>query len=137
MTEPIVVSVLIEIPRGSRIKRGADGAADFISPFANPFDYGCIPGTLAGDGDPIDAIVLSTLPVPRIRGEWVETQRLAVVDFVDAGQLDPKWICGEVFSEKDRLAVTRFFTRYARMKRALYRFRREPGPTMFRGFLET
>ena len=35
---PIELEVVIEIPRGSFLKRGSDGQVDFVSPFPCPFN---------------------------------------------------------------------------------------------------
>jgi inorganic pyrophosphatase len=37
------VDVVIEVPRGSFIKRGSTGHVDFISPLPCPFNYGSRP----------------------------------------------------------------------------------------------
>lgn len=41
--EPPEVEVVIEIPRGSFLKRGSTGHIDFISPLPCPFNYGSLP----------------------------------------------------------------------------------------------
>lgn len=66
------IDVMIEIPKGSRNKYEYDSEKKLIrfdrmlfSPVHYPADYGFIPGTLALDGDPLDALVLvweSTFP---------------------------------------------------------------------------
>jgi inorganic pyrophosphatase len=60
------VEVVIEIPRGSFLKRGWDGSVDFISPFPCPFNYGAIQDYIGGDGDLLDAVVLG----PRLSIPW-------------------------------------------------------------------
>jgi inorganic pyrophosphatase len=59
------VRVVVESPRGSRVKIAFDpelGAFAFSRALPTgitfPFDFGFVPGTLANDGDPLDAIVL-------------------------------------------------------------------------------
>jgi hypothetical protein len=39
---PPEVEVLIEIPRGSFVKRGSTGHVDFVSPLPCPFNYGSV-----------------------------------------------------------------------------------------------
>ncbi len=63
------VKVLIEIPKGSNNKYEYDHDRDeffldrvLYSPLHYPADYGFIPETLAGDGDPVDVLVLITNP---------------------------------------------------------------------------
>lgn len=67
---PEEINVIIEIPQGSAVKYEIDadtGALEvdrFIgSASVYPFNYGFIPETLAADGDALDAMVISSLPV--------------------------------------------------------------------------
>lgn len=123
--------MLIESPRFSCIKRKANGGIDFVSPVPCPFNYGCVPTLLSGDGDPIDVVLLG----PRLpRGARVRSHVVAVVDFIDAGDPDPKWICSSgPISWPDRASVHAFFTIYARAKQLLNGLRRRPGLTVYRG----
>ncbi len=52
------VDVVIEVPRGSFLKRGSTGHVDFISPLPCPFNYGSVPSWLGLEGDLLDALVL-------------------------------------------------------------------------------
>ena len=68
-TQPNEVLALIEIPRGSRNKYEFDPETGRImldrvlySSVHYPADYGFIPETLAGDGDPLDILVLVQEP---------------------------------------------------------------------------
>ncbi len=63
-------AVVIEIPMGSHIKYEVDKETEtvFVDRFAfttmgYPLNYGFIPGTTAGDGDPVDVLVLSSYAV--------------------------------------------------------------------------
>lgn len=67
---PGEINVLIEIPQGVSVKYELDkeSGAIFVDRFlytdmGYPFNYGFVPGTLAGDGDPVDVLVLSSKPV--------------------------------------------------------------------------
>lgn len=67
---PEIVNVLIEVPLDSRVKYEFDKdnevmAVDRFLFFDKgyPANYGFIPNTLSGDGDPVDVLVLSPLPV--------------------------------------------------------------------------
>lgn len=58
-------TVIVETPRGSRAKYSFDPARGEFRlkralprGLAFPFDFGFVPGTIAEDGDPLDAIVL-------------------------------------------------------------------------------
>jgi inorganic pyrophosphatase len=55
---PPEVEVVIEIPRGSFLKRGSTGHIDFISPLPCPFNYGAVPTLLGLEGALLDAVVL-------------------------------------------------------------------------------
>ncbi|MFO0697010.1 MAG: inorganic diphosphatase [Polyangiales bacterium] len=122
-----LVTVEVEVPRFGFVKRRADGSVDFVSPIPCPFNYGSVPGTLAPDGDPIDAVVLGGR---RPRGARVEARVIGEVAFVDAGDADPKRICaiGEV-SPWERAQVVLFFRAYAHAKRWLNRLRGRSGRT--------
>src|SRR5690348_9129624 len=63
------VDVFVEIPRGSRAKYELDKASGRIrldrvlhSSVHYPADYGFVIDTLAGDGDPLDAVVIVEEP---------------------------------------------------------------------------
>ncbi|MCX4244972.1 inorganic diphosphatase [Paraliomyxa miuraensis] len=130
---PPRVTVTLEAPRGTFTKRRADGSLDFVSPLPSPFNYGYLEGTVAPDGDPLDAIVLG----PRRRlGERIDTEVLAVYGFLDRGQLDPKLVCGPPpLRAVDRRAVERFFWAYERLKRVIQRMRGQSEPTRALGWL--
>ena len=62
--------VVIEIPRGSKLKYEVDKRTGMLmldrvlySSVHYPANYGFIPQTLAGDGDPLDVLVLMQEPV--------------------------------------------------------------------------
>ena len=57
------IDVIIEVPRGTNVKYEKDGdriRVDRVlqTPHVYPGNYGYIPGTLGGDGDPLDALVV-------------------------------------------------------------------------------
>lgn len=130
---PATVTVVIEAPRLSMIKRRSDGRIDFISPLPCPYNYGSIPGRWADDGDPLDAVVMG----PRLpAGARVHLPVVGVIDFVDGGRGDPKVICAaDPLSPRQRRGLERFFAVYARFKRVLARARGGRGETRFRGWL--
>ncbi|MGZ6701184.1 MAG: inorganic diphosphatase [Gaiellaceae bacterium] len=92
------VLVFIEIPRGSRNKYEYDFARGDIvldrrlfTSTVYPADYGFIEGTLAEDGDPLDALVLAgdpTFPGCVIRGRAVGLFRM-----IDEKGPDNKLMC--------------------------------------------
>src|SRR5207244_12321784 len=66
---PDVVDVFVEIPRGSRAKYELDKQGGHIrldrvlhSSVHYPADFGFVMDTLAGDGDPLDAVVIVEAP---------------------------------------------------------------------------
>jgi inorganic pyrophosphatase len=127
------LTVVIDVPRGSFVKRGDDGTVDFVSPVPCPFNYGHVPGTLAADGDALDAVVLG----PKLSlGSTANVVTRARIDFIDAGHSDPKWVCaGAPLSPFERLQVAGFFRGYAVAKRLINRARGNRGPTRYLGWL--
>jgi inorganic pyrophosphatase len=92
------IFVVVEIPRGSRNKYEIDhdGGRVFLdrrlfTAMAYPADYGFVPDTLAGDGDPLDALVLLEDPV--YPGVWVEARPVGVLYMHDEAGEDAKLIC--------------------------------------------
>ncbi len=92
------IYVVVEIPRGSRNKYEIDhdGGRVFLdrrlfTAMAYPADYGFVPDTLAGDGDPLDALVLLEDPV--FPGVWVEARPIGVLYMRDEAGEDAKLIC--------------------------------------------
>lgn len=92
------VFVVIEIPRGSRNKYEIDHHDGRVfldrrlfTATTYPADYGFIPDTLGGDGDPLDALVLLDDPV--YPGVWVEARPVAVLYMQDEAGEDAKLIC--------------------------------------------
>ena len=112
-----VYQVIIETPRFGLIKRKANGAIDFISPVPCPFNYGRIDGTVSGDGDPLDAILLGER-VPL--GATHAAEHRATVHFVDDGKPDPKLVLSAAPITKAQAAqLQAFFSVYGVLKRAL------------------
>src|SRR3990172_11746849 len=85
---PEVVNVFIEIPSGSSVKYELDKESGviFVDRFLYtemefPFNYGFVPQTLAGDGDPIDVLVLSSKPV--VPGVVIPARPLGMLEMDD------------------------------------------------------
>ena len=95
------VVVFVEIPAGSRNKYEVDDETGAIfldrrlfTSTTYPADYGFIEGTLGGDADPLDALVLAgdpTFPGCRIRGRPIGLFRMT-----DEKGPDEKIICVSV-----------------------------------------
>ena len=124
-SEPPEVEVLIEVPRGSFLKRGSSGSIDFVSPLPCPFNYGAVPTLLGLEGDLLDALVLG----PRLRfGAHARVKAWGAVTLTDRGMSDDKLICSDRQpSQQDIERVLRFFHFYAKCKGLLNALRRRPG----------
>ncbi len=92
---PEVVNVFIEIPAGSSVKYELDKESGviFVDRFLYtemefPFNYGFIPGTLSGDGDPVDVLVLSSKPV--VPGVVIHSKPIAMIEMEDESGIDNK-----------------------------------------------
>ena len=129
---PHDINVVIEIPQGSQVKYEVDkdSGAVFVdrflfTPMAYPAAYGFIPGTLADDGDPADALVLA--PAPIVPGAVIRCRPIGMLQMEDESGQDEKIICvphdkihtqyTDVHKIEDLPAITRqgiehFFTRY-------------------------
>ena len=90
-----IINVVVEIPQGSNQKIEWDrkiGAMklDRIEPqiFAKPTNYGFIPQTPDEDGDELDALIITDLPLPT--GIYMEARVIGVMKFVDDGEVDDK-----------------------------------------------
>jgi inorganic pyrophosphatase len=129
---PPEVDVVIEISRGSFVKRGSTGHVDFVSPLPCPFNYGSVPSLLGLEGDLLDAVVLG----PRLaRGTHVRVKAWGAVILTDRGLQDDKLICSAGPPDADaRQRVLRFFRFYARCKGLLNFWRRRPGRNACEGW---
>lgn len=95
---PDCIHVVIEIPRGSRNKYEIDHETGAVyldrrlfTATTYPADYGFLPDTLAGDGDPLDALVLNDEPV--YPGVICEARPVGVLYMQDEAGEDAKLIC--------------------------------------------
>ena len=91
-----IINVVIEIPTNNKIEWRRDEKVmklDRVEPkvFAKPTNYGFIPQTLDEDGDELDALVITSDPLPT--GVYLKARVLGVLKFVDGGEVDDKIIC--------------------------------------------
>ena len=100
---PEIVNVQIEIPEGSRVKYEIDHDTNaiFVDRFlffdqGYPANYGSIPNTLSGDGDPVDVLVLC--PLPLVPGVVIPAKPIGMLETEDESGQDAKLIA--VPSEK-------------------------------------
>jgi len=126
--------VVIEIPRGSFLKRGSTGHLDFISPLPCPFNYGAVPSLVGLDGDLLDAVVLGPR-LPRGTRRWVSAW--GAITLTDRGMSDDKLICSELpLDSSTRRNVLHFFHFYAKCKALLNWWRRRPGRNACEGWCD-
>ena len=93
---PDVINVIIEIPmRGEPVKYEVDKetGAIFVDRFLEvsmvyPCNYGYVPHTLSGDGDPVDVLVPT--PVPLIPGSVVKCRPVGLLAMEDESGIDAK-----------------------------------------------
>ena len=130
---PHDINVVIEIPQGSAVKYEVDKDSGAIvvdrflfTPMAYPAAYGFIPGTLADDGDPADALVLTPY-ASVVPGAVIRARPIGMLKMEDESGQDEKIICVpndkvhpqftsvqkiEDLPEITRQAIEHFFTRY-------------------------
>ncbi len=94
---PIEVMAAIEIPAGSFIKYELDKVTGhpvvdrFQSvPMIYPANYGVISQTLAGDGDSLDVLVYTRVPIQT--GALILVRPIGVLKMIDGGEQDDKII---------------------------------------------
>jgi len=93
---PFEINVLIEVPlRSDPIKYEFDKetGAIFVDRYLYttmfyPCNYGFVPNTLSGDGDPIDVMVVGRMPV--LPGAILRARPIGVLKMIDEGGDDEK-----------------------------------------------
>ncbi len=104
---PTEVTAVIEIPTNERNKYELDKRLGVFrldrvlhSAVHYPGDYGFLPRTLGDDGDPLDVLVLMTIPV--FTGCLVDARPIGLFHLVDSGVADEKVLAvpmGDPYSE--------------------------------------
>lgn len=95
---PDEFNVIIEIPMNDnpvKYELDKESGAIFVDRFMQvsmfyPCNYGFIPSTLSGDGDPVDVLVLSNYPI--IQSAIVKCRLIGVLMMEDEAGLDEKII---------------------------------------------
>jgi inorganic pyrophosphatase len=94
---PRTVNAVIEIPQGSRCKYEIDKPSGLLkldrvifSSFYYPCNYGFIPQTYGDDKDPLDILVITSLPVVPLT--LMEAKVVGVMQMIDGGDADDKII---------------------------------------------
>ena len=110
---PDEINVIIEIPKDAEpVKYEVDKASGAIfvdrvlsTPMRYPCNYGYIPHTLSGDGDPADVLVL--MPLPLIPGSVIRVRTVGMLKMTDEAGEDTKLIAvpvSKVFPGHDNIA---------------------------------
>ena len=95
---PNEINVVIEIPKDAEpVKYEVDKASGAIfvdrvlsTPMRYPCNYGYVPQTLGGDGDPLDALVI--LPLPLVPGSVIRCRPVGMLRMTDEAGSDEKLI---------------------------------------------
>jgi inorganic pyrophosphatase len=94
---PRTVNAVIEIPQGSRAKYEIDKDSGLLkldrviySSFYYPCNYGFIPQTYGDDKDPLDILVITSLPVQPLC--FMKAKVVGVMQMIDSGDADDKII---------------------------------------------
>ena len=128
------IEAIIEIPRGSRNKYEYDHERGFFrldrvlySSVHYPTDYGFIEGTLAGDGDPLDVLVI--VEEPTFTGCHMRARPIGTLEMYDEAGSDEKILAvpmddprfGDITAldqlhEHWRLEIAAFFRTYKELQ---------------------
>ena len=93
---PDDINVIIEIPANSqpvKYEVDKDSGALFVDRFMStamfyPANYGYIPQTLSEDGDPVDVLVIT--PLPLLSGSVIRCRPIGVLNMTDEAGADAK-----------------------------------------------
>ena len=85
----------IEIQKGGKVKYELDKETGLVifdrllsTSMVYPANYGFIPRTLGGDGDPLDVLVITTEPLNS--GVLVEAKPIGIINMIDDGEANEK-----------------------------------------------
>ena len=110
---PEEINVIIEIPKDAEpVKYEVDKATGAIfvdrvlsTPMRYPCNYGYVPQTLGGDGDPLDALVI--LPLSLVPGSVIRCHPVGMLKMTDEAGADEKLVV---------VPVDKVFAGYAHIK---------------------
>ncbi|MEO8672952.1 MAG: inorganic diphosphatase [Tahibacter sp.] len=110
---PNEINVIIEIPKDAEpVKYEVDKATGAIfvdrvlsTPMRYPCNYGYVPHTLCGDGDPVDVLVV--IPMPLIPGSVIRCRPVGMLRMQDEAGEDTKLIA---------VPIDKVFNGYAHIK---------------------
>ncbi len=154
-TAPEVLSGVIEIPKGSKVKYELDKATGLLrvdrilySSVVYPANYGFFPRTLGDDDDPLDLLCLMQEPVAPL--SILRVRPIGMLEMVDQGKADEKIVAvheddpeyrgfrhvGQL--PQHRLAeLTRFFEDYKKLEGKEVRVEEMRGPEAARATLRS
>ena len=144
------VTVIIETPKGSRNKYAFDPEERIFglkkvlpAGIAFPYDFGFVPSTIGGDGDPLDVLVLMDEPAfagckltARVIGiiegeqgekkEWERNDRVVAIEVDNHSFSEIRHIkdLGKQFQQE----IEEFFVTYHRLDRKQFRVLNVKGP---------
>src|SRR5688500_9753879 len=94
-------NVVIEIPKGSKVKYELDKPSGMLkvdrvlySSVHDPSNYGFLPRSFCGDGDPLDVLVLGNEPVVPL--SMMRARAIGVMHMEDQGERDDKIIAVQI-----------------------------------------
>jgi inorganic pyrophosphatase len=134
-----IFNVVIEIPRGSKVKYELDKRTGLLrvdrilySSVIYPANYGFLPRTYCDDGDPLDALVLTTEAV--VPMSILQARAIGLMHMEDDGKFDDKIIAVHVHDPAVReyrdvdelpghtsLEIRRFFQDYKQLEQKTVR----------------
>ncbi len=134
------INVVVEIPQGSNLKieyrrETCTFELDRVEPdiFAKPTSYGFIPGTLDGDGDELDVLLLCDTPLTT--GIHLKAKILGVLNFEDAGEIDHKIIATPVDNrDNPTLGISDHLKKKLEFHFSHYKDLKKPGTTIVQGW---
>lgn len=95
---PQEVDIIVEITKGSQNKFELDKETGMIKldrvlhpPWKYKWDYGFVPQTLSGDGDPADGLII--VDQPSFPGAVIPVRPIGLMHMIDQGEQDDKLIC--------------------------------------------
>ena len=109
---PEDINVIIEVPIGGepiKYEMDKDAGTLFVdrflhTPMRYPGNYGFVPHTLSGDGDPVDVLIANTRPL--LPGSYINVRPVGVLKMEDEHGTDEKIIA---------VPVTRLTKRYVQV----------------------
>ena len=110
---PNEINVIIEIPKDAEpVKYEVDKATGAIfvdrvlsTPMRYPCNYGYVPHSLCGDGDPVDVLVV--MPLPLIPGAVIRCRPVGMLAMTDEAGADTKIVA---------VPIDKVFSAYAHFK---------------------